>query len=264
VVESAWLEVLVAVTLFGAMFLPLELSYRLGYRRKVARGDGAQLGPIQGAVLGLLALLLGFSFAGATSRFVARQDLIVSEANAIGTAYFRADLLDEPYRRELRELLRTYTAVRIAWFNEMNLERQASLGRDAERLHPRIFQAAAQGVERVPQFAVVVLQPVNEVIDLHTARISALWRHLPLLVIAALVVCAALGLVTVGYSCGLARRRSLVFSYALGLLIAAALWMTIDLDYPRRGLMRVNQQPMIDLQATLSAEATDVVQELGP
>jgi len=258
VVESAWLEVLIVAGLVGTMFLALELSYRLGYRRKVARGEEVQLGPIQGAVLGLLALLLGFSFAGSTTRFIARQDLIVSEANAIGTSYFRADLLDEPYRHELRELLRTYTAVRIAWFNEMNLERQASLGRDAGRLHPRSFQAAAQGVERAPQFAVVVLQPVNEVIDLHAARVSALWRHLPLLVIAALVVCAALGLVTVGYSCGLARHRSLVFSYAFALLIAAALWMTIDLGYPRRGLMRVNQQPMVDLQATFSAEPADV------
>ena len=108
-------DALVAAGLFGLLLVSLEAGFRAG-RRAALAGDAAasgQVGAIQGAVLGLLGLLLAFSFAAAGARFLERQDLIVQEANAIGTASLRADLLDEAQRAELRAALKSYTEHRI-------------------------------------------------------------------------------------------------------------------------------------------------------
>src|SRR5215813_9733585 len=103
-------EVCVAIAILGGLLISIEIGFRVG-RHAAERNDAlasGQIGAIQGATLGMLALLLGFSFAGAAARFLERQDLIVTEANAIGTAYLRADLLDEPYRAQLRACLARY------------------------------------------------------------------------------------------------------------------------------------------------------------
>jgi hypothetical protein len=111
----AW-ELAIAAGLLLGLFLALEGGYRLGRRRAAAGGDApgsGQIGAIQGATLGLLGLLLGFSFAGAAGRFSERQNLIVQEANAIGTAYLRADMLPEPHASRLRQILAEYVAHRV-------------------------------------------------------------------------------------------------------------------------------------------------------
>src|SRR5688572_31184480 len=109
------IEMVVAAGLLLLLLAGLEAGYRLG-RRAADRGEdpsGGQVGAIQGAVLGLLALLLGFSFSGAALRFIERQDQIVTEANAIGTAWLRADVLDEPYRSQLKDQLARYVNHRV-------------------------------------------------------------------------------------------------------------------------------------------------------
>lgn len=108
-------DISIAAGLLLLLLVALEAGFRIG-RRATGGADASlssQVGAIQGALLGLLGLLLAFSFAAAGARFLERQDLIVQEANAIGTAYLRADLLDEPHRSELRAALRRYTENRI-------------------------------------------------------------------------------------------------------------------------------------------------------
>jgi hypothetical protein len=248
-IESLWVVVTIAVGLLGGLFLVFEVSYRLGNRRK-GRGEGVpeQLGTVQGAVLGLLGLLLGFSFAGAASRFIDRQDLIVREANAIGTAYLRADLLTEPHRTQLRESLRKYTAARITLFETLNPTQFAALRADSEALHAELWAPAVAGVKAAPSpITGRVIPAVNEVIDRHPTRLSAINRHLPLLVLEAVIGCAAVGIATVGYGSGLTGRPNRTLSAALTLLIAAVVWVTIDMDYPRRGMIRISQEPMTAL-----------------
>src|SRR5688500_15183798 len=111
-------ELAIGVGLLLGLLAAVEAGYWIGRRRVAAAQDGApggggQVGAIQGAMLGLLGLLLGFSFAGAASRFIERQDLIVQEANAIGTAYLRADVIPEPHASELRQGLADYVAHRL-------------------------------------------------------------------------------------------------------------------------------------------------------
>jgi hypothetical protein len=99
----------------GALLLFTELGFLLGRKAGRTTSDRArsQIGAIQAAILGLLALLLGFTFAMAMSRFDIRKQLVLDEANAIGTTYLRTQLLPEPQRQELAELLRRYVRVRL-------------------------------------------------------------------------------------------------------------------------------------------------------
>jgi hypothetical protein len=239
-------DVSFAVGLLLLLLLALEAGFRAGRhtKRKRATEMTSQVGPIQGAILGLLGLLLAFSFAAAGARFLERQDLIVQEANAIGTAYLRADVLDEPYRSELRAALKRYTERRIEV--SRRLEAGATLAdmAEVEQLHSRIWKAASDGVAARPAAMLAVLTPVNEVIDLHATRVAAARKRLPSLVLVSLIASSMLAVWVIGYGTGLAGPRHVPLTFALTILIGMAFWITIDLDRPRAGLIRLSDAPL--------------------
>lgn len=239
-------EVMIAASLLAGLLVSLEFGFRFGRRakREHEAATGSQLGAVQGAVLGLLGLLLGFSFAGAASRFIERQDLIATEANAIGTAYLRADLLDEPQRSALRNTLRDYTAHRLEVSTRLRHGMPAADANRSVELQDQMWKAASSGVAARPAAIMAVLPPVNEVIDVHSLRIAAGLKHLPGLVLGLLVGCSFLAMVGIGYGCGLSERRNTVLTWSLAVLIGTALWTTIDLDYPRAGLIQANDAPL--------------------
>ncbi len=247
------IEALVALSLVVGLVLAVEGGYQFARKairadwRSADSGSGAQAGAILGATLGLLGLLLGFSFAGAAGRYIERQDLITAEANAISTAYLRADLLADPYAEDLRSALREYVADRLEVSAHLHIGiNQAALQRVAG-FHERIWNAASGGVQGNPSLATPVLNPVNDVLDLHASRMAAGRKHLPALVMGLLGLCAVLALGCIGYGCGLIGRRNLSMTVPLAILISAALWTTIDLDYARIGLIRVSDQALADL-----------------
>ncbi|MCC6676690.1 MAG: hypothetical protein IT436_06060 [Phycisphaerales bacterium] len=248
-IESIWLPVLVSLSIFVGALGSVEVGYQFGRRTAPKETDRAHLGAVQGAILGLLGLLLGFSFAGSTQRFLERQQLIVREANAIGTTYLRAELLDGPARDAIRSVLREYTRVRIAAFRPgVTMDQKLDIIARSEALHNDLWRAAKEGVEARPGMAVAVLPGVNEVIDLHTSRLAAGRRHLPMLIVGLLIGCAALSLMTIGFGFGLSRRRHLGLSGTLAIVIACAIWMTLDLDYPRIGLIRLDDSSLEELK----------------
>jgi hypothetical protein len=243
-------ELSVAMALLVVLVAALETGVRAGCRKALTRtGEGvsSQTPAIQGAILGLLGLLLAFSFAAAGTRFLERQDLITQEANAIGTAYLRADLLAEPERSELRAALRDYTHRRLAVSRKVVFVMDPADVAEFSRMHDGIWSAARAGVAARPAALLAVLNPVNEVIDLHTTRLAASRKNLPLPVLGLLVLCSVLATAITGYACGIADRRRSPLSVALTLLIGAALWITIDLDYPRVGLLRLDDAPLEEL-----------------
>jgi hypothetical protein len=246
-------EISVCAALFGLLLASLETGFRVGrhaVRDADARASG-QVGALQGAILGLLGLLLAFSFAAAGARFLERQDLIVDEANAIGTSFLRADLLDEPHRSELRAALRRYTEHRVQLSAQLRGGLPPSALQEIERLHARIWSAAIAGVDARPVSALAVLPPINEVIDLHATRLAAGRKHLPLLVLGLLIVCSALAVGVIGYGCGMGERRRAPMTVSLALLIGSALWITVDLDHPRGGLLRLSDAPLQTLMQSL-------------
>lgn len=239
-------EWLVAAGLLGALLAAQELGYRAGvaYAKEEGKEGSGQVGAAQGATLGLLGLLLGFSFSGASARFLERQDLITAEANAIGTAYLRADLLDEPQRKELRGSLQRYTEHRLEWSKHVRRGAEGTPDAEVARLHEAIWAAAIGGVNAKPGTMVGVLPPVNEVIDLHSLRIAAGRKHLPILVLGLLVVSSVLAMAVMGYGSGLTRRRHTVLLASLAVVIGIALWTTIDLDHPRAGVIQLSDAPL--------------------
>ena len=245
----------VPIALIAGLLIAVEFGFRLGKRR--TRGSDAskamETGAIQGAMLGLLGLLLGFSFAGASGRYMERQTLISREANAIGTTYLRADLLDQQHADALRQELVAYVDHRVEASRSLQRGLSSQIAAEIDEAHRRIWAAATAGVTARPGVTIAVLNPVNEVIDLHATRVDAGRKHLPGLVVGLLITCSALTLGVIGYACALAKRRNTLLTSVIAILIAAALWTTIDLDYSRIGLIRLSDAPLIDLQAQLHA-----------
>jgi hypothetical protein len=245
------IEWLVVGGLMVSMLAAAEIGFRLGCRSKLGADDRSQVGVLQGAMLGLLGLLLGFAFSGATSRFMERQQVIVAEANAMGTAYLRADLLPAEAAEGLRAELRRYAEKRIELFREVDPAAAARLDREMGEMHPKLWYVARAGVAAKPEVIMAVLPPVNEVIDLLAKRNAMTRMHMPGLVVVVLIAAAGIAMATIGYGSGLVKRRPRVLTLCFAALIALVMWITIDLDYPRAGMIRMSEQPLVDARAAM-------------
>jgi len=249
-------EIALLLGLLAGYLLVLELSFRLG-RARAARGDaGARehIGSLQGSMLGLLALLLGFTFAMAVSRFDTRKALVLEEANAIGTTLLRASLLPEPAQQEVPLQLAAYVDARLAFYAAgVDPARLAAANASAARLERQLWSlgsAAAQAdVRSVP--VGLFIQSLNEVIDVREKCRVALDNHVPEAVIHLLLVSSCVALALVAYGCGLSRRRRFVSNATFALLLALVLTTILDIDRPRRGLIQVSQDSLVRLKASL-------------
>jgi hypothetical protein len=247
-------QLIVAVVLVAALAFATELGFRLGQsvrlrllrKREDAKPSG-QVGALQGAMLGLLALLLGFSFAGASARFLERQDNLVAEANALGTLRLRTDLLDEPHRAAMHAVLDRYIEARIRMFDAPRPEEAADIARSMEAMQAELWSSALAGIDTKPSVMMAVLPPINEVIDLHGKRSHLSRRHLPTLVVGLLIASAVLGTLSVGFGNGILGDRHLFLSSSLVLLVGIALWTTIDLDHPKYGFVQLDGTPLYAL-----------------
>lgn len=245
---------LAAIFLVGlaAIWIAIEIGYRLG-ERTAGRGSG-NVTTLESAVLGLLALMIAFTFAMSLSRFEARRDAVLNEANAIGTTALRARLLPEPHRAEVLKLLRDYVAIRL------DLTRRAASRADlvaaveqSNRLQEALWQQtkaiAAKDTSVVPTG--LFIQTLNEMIDNQAKRLAALRNRVPNAVMLALFAVATIAGAFAGYASGLDERRTRMPVYLMGFLIAAVILLIMDLDRPGAGFIDVSQQPMIDTAASI-------------
>ncbi len=233
-----------------------ELGFRFGRRTQATASEPvrSEISTIQGALLGLLALILGFTFAMAMTRYEARKQLVLDESNAIGTTFLRAQILPQPPRQEISNLLKEYVGVRLAFYDAADDSRKLSRANEAtERLQRELWTRAAALGEKDPRAVTtgLFLQSLNEVIDLHAKRITALENHVPEIILVLLYFVALMAMGLIGYGCGLGGKRNFWVTLVASTLIAAVILVIIDLDRPRRGLIRVSQQRMLDLQQSL-------------
>jgi hypothetical protein len=242
--SAAQLAILISTGLFISMLACLEVGYRVGSRNieeHPAAHEG--IGAMEAAIFALLGLLLGFSFSGATTRLDARRQAIVSEANAIGTAYLRLDMLPPSEQPELRQLFREYVDARLGAYDQipdMKAFRQGIA--QAGELQQQIWARAVAASHNDPtQNSTRLLLPaVNEVIDITTARTIAMDTHLPGLVFSLLVSVALSSGVVAGYAMAKRRRRSWLHMVLYAACIAITVYTVTDLDYPRSGLIRLS------------------------
>jgi hypothetical protein len=235
------IELFIALVLIVAMLVAFFIGRRIG---RVSAEEQPHMGVVQGACLGVFGLLLSFSFAGAMSRFVERQDMIVKESNAAGTLWLRSDLLEPADRAALRELLRQYMQERIelsatdteTQFHEVN-------GR-LDELQGKIWACALDAVVRRPNTSLLILPPTNDLFDLLSTRNAAEHRHMPAAIAVLEIIGAILCMLIIGFAQYRPSRVSTFPGLTLLVLIGVVIWVTIDLDFPRHGVIQVNPAPL--------------------
>jgi hypothetical protein len=247
----------IAIALLVVLLAVVALARRYGrhdHDRFGATEDDAA--SVSGASLGLLALLLAFTYSVASSHYDLRKQLVLKEANAIGTAFLRADLSPAPQRAELRELLRSYADLRVG-FSESGLDpmRRAEMLRESDRLHTAIWAVAERSIEgRAPTpLDAILFQSLIVVIDVHAERLRADRDHVPEIVIFLLIAVAIASVTMLGYAAGRKGDRRQWLRALLPVLIVGVITLILDLDRPCRGLIRVSQQPLLDLRESLRA-----------
>jgi hypothetical protein len=237
------------------VLLGIEAGFRLGrYRReRSSLEDRPPVGEMVAATLALAAFMLAFTFGLAASRFEVRRELVIKEANAIGTTYLRAGLLPEPDRTGARKLLREYVDVRLAAVEAGKLTDSI---RRSEELHTRLWAHAEAAAAKNSNSVMVGLfaGSLNDVIDLHLERVTFGARNrLPATIWVALYFLTIAGTCVVGYHTGLAGQWRSLAMIPLVLGFATVITLIAELDRPQEGLLRVSQQAMIDLRDTLPA-----------
>jgi membrane protein YdbS with pleckstrin-like domain len=244
---------IIIVTLFVALIAALEIGSRLGRKARTQIDDAgkSQAGSLQGAIIGLLALLLAFTLSMAINRYDARRQLVLDEANSIGTTYLRAKLLPTPYAVDVQNLLRQYVTNRLNFFNAgVDQARIKAADDQATQLQQQLWSIAttvsAQDNRSVP--IGLFVQALNDTIDLQAKRLAAFNNRVPETVIWLLLGVSVVAAGIVGYNNGLGNRRHVFGAIALVVLLVVIIWAIIDLDRPRRGLIQISQQSMIDVQ----------------
>lgn len=233
-----------------------EVGRWLGVR---ARGRGGEdISTLESAILGLLALMIGFTFAMSLSRFESRRDAILNEANAIGTTALRARLLPSPHNTDALKLLREYVKIRLDITQRVlsPAELDAAIAR-SDKLQEALWQiakaAAAKDNGMVPTG--LFIQTLNEMIDNQGKRLAALRNRVPNIVLVALYGVAVVAGAFAGYASGLGVRSSRLPVYVTIVLVSGVILLIQDLDRPRTGFITVSQQPMIDTAASIASYA---------
>jgi hypothetical protein len=239
-----------ALLLLAGMLLFLELGRRLGRRalRVNPDADPGASGAIDGAVFALFGLLIAFTFSGAASRFDARRQLVVREANAIGTAWLRVDLIPAAAQPEARDLFRRYTAARLAGFRKLPDTAAAMAEFDrATALQGELWTRMIEGARATssPAPLSLVAPAMNEMIDLTTTIRAASWEHPPLPVFLLLYGLGFAASLLAGLASARSPRRSWLHALVFSTVIAASVYVILDMEYPRLGLIRVDSYDLL-------------------
>jgi len=245
-----------AVGLFLGMLVCLEIGRRLGLRRiaKDPQGAMAGVGAIEGGVFALYGLLLAFTFSGAPARLDARRHLIAEEANAIGTAYLRLDLLSTDSQPALRASFREYLDSRLQVYQKLpDIEAaKAELAR-SEQIQRGIWAkavVATRVADSHPDAAKLLLPALNQMIDITTTRTMAARIHPPMIIFALLFVLALVCSVLAGFGMAGGKNRSWLHILAFAAVTVISAYVILDIEYPRMGFIRLDayDQVLIDLR----------------
>lgn len=229
--------------LLAALLALQELGRRLGIRNTRRAGGAAEAGTgvVEGAVFALLGLLIAFTFSGAASRFDERRQLIVDEANAIGTAYLRLDLLPSAAQADLHETFKRYLDARLAVYRALPdiAAAKAELAH-AGNLQQEIWAKATAASAGSQPTTMLLLPALNEMFDITTTRTMAAQTHPPIVIFGLLFGLAMLSAVLAGYATAGAHERNWVHMIVFAVTLAGAVYVIVDIEYPRLGLIRVD------------------------
>jgi len=243
-----------AVTMF-LVLLAVEIGYRAGIyvHGRSNQEQAAPVGGMVGAVLALLAFLLAFTFGMAANIFQAKREVVLEEANSIGTTWLRAGMLEQPHRDTVRGYLREYVDVRL---DAVKTGKVAEAIVRSEELLNLLWKEAELVAAQQPQSIVVGLfvNTLNDTIDMHSKRVMIGVRsRIPRTIWYALYAVSILGLGAMGYQAGLSGSSRSIAVVVVALAFSTVIWLIADLDRTQDGMLRVGQEAMLDLQKSMAA-----------
>ena len=244
--------------LFLGMLLLQEVGRRIGVRRRAKDPEGVGTGTstIETAVFALLGLLIAFTFSGAASRLDGRRQLVAQEANAIGTAYLRLDMLAPDARSALRQRFGQYLDSRLAVYKKLpDMEAAEQEWARGVALQGEIWTqaTAACRAQADPRSCIVLLPALNEMIDITTTRKMSMMTHPPSIIF---VLLFGLGLgcsLVAGYGMAGSKQRSWIHMIVFAAMTAVTVYVILDVEYPRFGLIRVDaaDQVLVELRESM-------------
>ncbi|MGQ4583602.1 bestrophin-like domain [Lysobacter sp. F60174L2] len=243
---------LLGLVFFAALVFAREVGCAL--RRRLPKvGSEQEDAFAMTSVLGLLALLIGFTFSLALHRYDTRRELVVLEANSLGTTWLRSQLLDSPDRETLQEILYRYVDSRVAYGYATNAREENEAYAETEALQAELWEVLTGAVSsfRDTPRAALLITTTNESIDVAATRQATRQAHIPARILRLLALFTITSAVMVGYERG-AQRRATTMLFAL---LTLAVTLVLDLDRPSTGRLNVPQQPLIELQESMRAAA---------
>jgi hypothetical protein len=261
-IDAIPIWVLFAATILVVM-VAIEVGYRLGHasHKKSEDEKESPVSAIAGAILGLAAFMLAFTFGIVSERHDAKKALVRDDAIAIRTSWQRADFLPEPDRAEAKDLLRQYLDVRLAFARAGSLEpeRVKSAMAETQRIQDRLWNMAVVNARKDmnSDVAALYIDSLNEVNGIHASRVAiGIQARVPGEIWVMLYAITILGMVGVGYQTGIAGSKRSMARPILALSFAMVFALIASLDRPDSGVLKVTQQPLVDLQ-TLMRSTSD-------
>jgi hypothetical protein len=246
IVDLTVVGTVVAFGIFIGILVCLVMGRWLGQRALARHGAAGlpSISSLEAAVFALLGLLIAFTFAGALSRFDIRRNQAVDEANAIGTAYLRVDLLPASAQPGLRETFRNYVDARIATYRALpDLEaarRELARSQDLQREIWTQAVAATGMQESRPDVQLLVMPALNQMFDITTVRVVATRMHPPLIIYAMLIGLAFVSALLAGYQSASEKGYDWVHKIGFAAMIAFTVYVIFDIEYPRLGWVRLD------------------------
>jgi hypothetical protein len=249
-------EFFVIGVLVGLLLIATEIGYRRGraVQTKIEDLAKSHYWTLQAGVMGLLALLLAFTFSMAVSRYETRRQLLVDETNAIGSVYSLSRMLPAPFKSDVASLMDKYVACRLHDYSEVLDEQDVAAANLAcDQVQDQLWSQAQAAVANKPVVVPIgmFVSSLNDASGVAAKRDSARENHMPQPVLFFLFMVTVLTLGLLGYGCGLGNHRHLAATATVCLLVSLVILVIMDLDRPRRGLITISQFPMIDLQSAI-------------
>ena len=254
-----YLAVIYSFSLLVAMVAFLELGRRYGLKNLADESEKAATGKriVEGAFFGLLSLLIAFSFSGAVSRFDHRRELIIEEANDIGTAYLRVDTLAPETQPQMRDLFRAYLDSRLAVYRAIpDLDAVKREIARSTALQNQIWQLAIESTRAPgahPNAGMLLLNALNTMIDISNTRIWAALTHPPVVIFGLLFVIALICAFIAGSSLSAAKSHAWMHALAFASLTCISIYVVLEIEYPRVGFIAIEKydQALIDVRASM-------------
>lgn len=236
---------LLAVIMFGLIWLAnfLGYRYRRWQQRRHEKEEADGLGQIESSLMGLAALMLAFTFGLAQSKFEAKRQLIVQEANDIGTAILRCDLYPDSVRTPMRQDFKNYVEARAAYYETGADEAQIEAALTQANIHSHRIWTRAAAFARVSTQLVPsnqMIPALNAMIDITTTRDAQRLAKVPPFILFVLAILILTSSFLVGY--GQKGKRNLIWVSAFALMTAMTMYLILELDRPKRGLINLDRE----------------------